>query len=229
MTPTFSNASDIRDRVHLVLGGHFPSVHSRSPSLAQPHQTEKAAIDGGLTFDREDTSYRRQPPSEVLFFVIPMRFPMPFRWLRGHAATYTEQSFDGYRVRGRGRLRNSLSDVSAGVCARSPVVRRLQPALPPCPVSPRVTRWSEAAADIRDTRKLVLDEGLSVQPTSRNLLTASLAVAMVKNDDQGSVRLKKRGGHNKARDDVAAALVLAAGAFMQGGSRHGLASLCGLR
>ena len=47
----------------------------------------------------------------------------------GHAATYTEQSFDGYRVRGRGRLRNSLSDVSAGVSARSPVVRRLQPAL----------------------------------------------------------------------------------------------------
>ena len=91
----------------------------------------------------------------------------------------------------------------------------LKDALPPCPVSPRVTRWSEAAADIRDTRKLVLDEGLSVEPTSRNLLTASLAVAMVKNDDQGNVRLIKRGGHNKARDDVAAALVLAAGAFMR--------------
>lgn len=91
----------------------------------------------------------------------------------------------------------------------------LRDALPPCPVSPRVTRWSEAAADIRDTRKLVLDEGLSVEPTSRNLLTASLAVAIVKNDDQGNVRLIKRDGHNKARDDVAAALVLAAGAFMR--------------
>ena len=91
----------------------------------------------------------------------------------------------------------------------------LQDALPPCPISPRVTRWSEAAADIRDLRKLVLDEGLSVEPVSRDLLTASLAVATVKNDDQGNVRLIKRGGHNKARDDVAAALVLAAGAFMR--------------
>ena len=67
----------------------------------------------------------------------------------------------------------------------------LKDALPPCPVSPRVTRWSEAAADIRDTRKVVLDEGLSDEPTSRNLLTASLAVAMVKNDDQGNVRAYK--------------------------------------
>jgi len=91
----------------------------------------------------------------------------------------------------------------------------LKDALPPCPVSPRVTRWSDAAADIRDTRKLTLDEGLSVEPTSRNLLSASLAVAIVKNDDQGNVRLIKRGGHYKARDDVAAALVLAAGAFMR--------------
>lgn len=91
----------------------------------------------------------------------------------------------------------------------------LKDALPPCPVSPRVTRWSDAAADIRDTRKLTLDEGLSVEHSSRNLLSASLAVAIVKNDDQGNVRLIKRGGHNKARDDVAAALVLAAGAFMR--------------
>lgn len=87
----------------------------------------------------------------------------------------------------------------------------LKDVLPPCPVSPRVTRWSEAAADIRDTRKLVLDDGLSVEPISRNLLTASLAVAIVKNDDQGNVRLVKRGVGNKARDDVAAALMLACG------------------
>ena len=63
----------------------------------------------------------------------------------------------------------------------------LQDALPPCPISPRVTRWSDAAADIRDLRKLVLDEGLSVEPVSRDLLTASLAVAMVKNDDQARI------------------------------------------
>ena len=38
---------------------------------------------------------------------------------------------------------------------------------------------------------------------------------MVKNDDQGSVRLAKRGTNNTARDDVAAALTLAAGAYIR--------------
>ena len=46
---------------------------------------------------------------------------------------------------------------------------------------------------------------------SRALLAASLSVALVKNDDQGNTRLAKRGSNNTARDDVAAALVLAAG------------------
>ena len=45
------------------------------------------------------------------------------------------------------------------------------------------------------------------------MLAASLAVAMVKSDDAGSVRLVKRASDNSARDDVAAALVLAAGAL----------------
>ena len=48
---------------------------------------------------------------------------------------------------------------------------------------------------------------------SRSLLAASLAVAAVKNDDQGSTRLVKRDTNNTARDDVAAAFVLAAGLF----------------
>ena len=47
------------------------------------------------------------------------------------------------------------------------------------------------------------------------MLTASLAVAMVKNDDQGNMRSVKRLQHNNARDDVAAVLVLAAGAFLR--------------
>ena len=47
------------------------------------------------------------------------------------------------------------------------------------------------------------------------LVAASLAFAVVKNDDQGNVRLAKRGTNNEARDDVAAALVLAAGAFQR--------------
>ena len=43
-------------------------------------------------------------------------------------------------------------------------------------------------------------------------------VALVKNDNAGNVRLEKRGTANAARDDVAAALTLAAGAFDRAGS-----------
>jgi len=50
---------------------------------------------------------------------------------------------------------------------------------------------------------------MSVAPESVDLLTASLSAALVKNDDQGNTRLEKRSTHNLARDDVAAALVLA--------------------
>ena len=80
-------------------------------------------------------------------------------------------------------------------------------------VVPRVARWSEASEDIRATRKLALDGPLAIAPESRALLTASLAAAMVANDDAGNVRMVKRGTNNQARDDVAAALVLAAGAL----------------
>ena len=38
-------------------------------------------------------------------------------------------------------------------------------------------------------------------------------VAFVRNDDQGSFRLVKRTTANTSRDDVAAALILAAGAY----------------
>ena len=44
---------------------------------------------------------------------------------------------------------------------------------------------------------------------------------MVINDDAGSTRLAKRGTHNTARDDVAAALVLAAGAVERLPKRSG--------
>ena len=44
-------------------------------------------------------------------------------------------------------------------------------------------------------------------------MTASLAVAVVRGDDQGSTRLVKNGTNNTGRDDVAAALTLAAGAY----------------
>ena len=80
-------------------------------------------------------------------------------------------------------------------------------------VVPRVSRWSEAAFDIRSLRKLAADGPFTVEESSRPLLAASLSVALVKNDDQGNVRLAKNGSNNTARDDVAAALVLVSGAF----------------
>ena len=76
---------------------------------------------------------------------------------------------------------------------------------------PRVARWSSASEDIRALRRSAADGPLSVARESRALVEASLAVALVKTDDQGGVRLAKR-ANNVARDDVAAALVLAAGA-----------------
>ena len=78
---------------------------------------------------------------------------------------------------------------------------------------PRVGRWSESSADIRALRKAALDGGLAVESSSRGLLTASMAAAMVQNDDGGNVRMIKRGTNNEGRDDVAAALVLVAGAL----------------
>lgn len=80
-------------------------------------------------------------------------------------------------------------------------------------VVPRVARWSDAAADIRALRRMALDGPLAVEKSTRALLAASLAVATVRSDDQGSTRLVKNGTNNTARDDVAAALTLAAGVW----------------
>ena len=88
-----------------------------------------------------------------------------------------------------------------------------------CPVEPRQQRWSEASFDIRGLRQGVQDGPLSVAPRDRNLIAASLSFAQVKNDDAGNVRLVKQSTNNSSRDDVAAALVLAAGAF-QRAERH---------
>ena len=63
------------------------------------------------------------------------------------------------------------------------------------PVQPRVTRWSDASADIRSLRKLVKDGPLAVSQESRSLIAASLATATVKSDDQGSSRLVKGSGN----------------------------------
>ena len=82
-----------------------------------------------------------------------------------------------------------------------------------CPVEARVTKWSESSADIRGLQKAVKDGPFAVAEGSRPLLAESLAAALVKHDDAGNTRMVKNGTHNTGRDDVAAALALAGGAF----------------
>ena len=80
------------------------------------------------------------------------------------------------------------------------------------PIEPRVTRWFEAASDIRDLRRLCKDGPFSLEESSRSLMAASLSVATIKSDDTGNSRLIKS-SQNTARDDVAAGWLLAAGAY----------------
>ena len=84
----------------------------------------------------------------------------------------------------------------------------------------RATRWSDSSADIRGLRKLARDGPLAIAPESVALVRASLAVARVQNQE-GNIRLLKRGTNNQARDDVAAALVLAAGGVARRPVRRG--------
>ena len=88
-------------------------------------------------------------------------------------------------------------------------------------LEPRVTRWSEAAFDIRSLRKLAKDGPLAVEADSRMLTAVSLSRARVKNDDAGNTRLVKNGTNNTARDDVAQALTLAAGGVERQPKRSG--------
>ena len=81
-----------------------------------------------------------------------------------------------------------------------------------CGWESRRLRWSEWSEDIRALRRIAKDGPLSMTEDSRLLIAASLSVALVKNDGQGNVRLVKRDRNNTSRDDVAAALTLAAGA-----------------
>ena len=80
-------------------------------------------------------------------------------------------------------------------------------------LEPRVSRWSESSFDIRALRQMALDGPLSVDADSQALIATSLSLTEVKADDAGNVRLVKRGFNNTSRDDVAAALTLAAGAL----------------
>ena len=86
----------------------------------------------------------------------------------------------------------------------------------PCPLESRVSRWSESGHDIRALRKSARDGPLSCEKASDPLILWSLTAAMVKNDDAGGTRLVKRDpSNNSARDDTAAAMVLAAGAAVR--------------
>ena len=122
----------------------------------------------------------------------------------------------GLRVQPAKQLMDAVRDewgtVAGIVCDRFRI-HELQDCVNGTPVSARVTRWSEAANDIRDLRKLALDGPLACPEDSRPLLEASLSVATVKSDDQGNTRLTKGDTNGKARDDVAAALTMAAGAY----------------
>ena len=82
-------------------------------------------------------------------------------------------------------------------------------------IAPRMTRWSESSEDIRALRAGTRDGPFAAEESSRPLLAASLSVARVKNDESGGTRLVKMGFNNTARDDVAAALVLAAGKYQR--------------
>ena len=82
------------------------------------------------------------------------------------------------------------------------------------PIVERVTRWSEATEDIAALRRLVLDGPLSIVPECRALARVSFGQAVVRGDDQGSVRLVKR-RHGRSRDDVAVCATLSAGALVR--------------
>ena len=123
---------------------------------------------------------------------------------------------EGLRVQPPAQLWNAIiakwGEPEVTVCDRFRI-GELQDCANGADIVPRVTRWSEAAADIRSLRKMALDGPLSCAQSSRALIAASLSAAMVENDKQGSMRLIKRGTNNTGRDDVAAALTLAAGAL----------------
>ena len=82
----------------------------------------------------------------------------------------------------------------------------------------RACRWSEASADIRALRAQACDGNLAVEAGSRGLLSASLAVTVIKSDDGGNFKLVKDHA-NCSRDDVSAALVLASGASARSSAR----------
>ena len=79
-----------------------------------------------------------------------------------------------------------------------------------CPVVRRRTRWSESTTDIMALRRLARDGDLAVEEHSRPLFVLALAESQVI-EEEGNIRMKKIDSNNRHRDDLAAALILAAG------------------
>ena len=109
-------------------------------------------------------------------------------------------------------LQRSALEGAARSCAAPLRLAELEDAAPGW-AEPRVAQWSASTEDIRGLRRQASDGGLSVADGSRELMTWSLSVARVKNDDSGNSRLRKGDMNNQSRDDVAQAFVLAAGAL----------------
>ena len=87
-------------------------------------------------------------------------------------------------------------------------------------VESRVSRWSEAAFDIRSIRKMAKDGPFAVEAESTALLATNLGRRRSKNDDQSNTRLSKCSPNNTAHNDVAAPLVLNAGTYARQAVRH---------
>ena len=164
-------------------------------------RTEAIAVAPGLpSIDEQERrdqvptgTYRRLKDNGSLLVADGVRVPGPdllmgaVRGMWGQPALYVADYFNV----------NALRDVADGVV-----------------VEPRRALWSQASEDVGALRKMALDGPLSVATASRHLLTASLAASMVSNDSSGNTRMVKRSPQNNVgRDDVAAALVLAAGAL----------------
>ena len=151
------------------------------PGLAEQEKRDRA--------DRD--SYTRLERMGVLGLAEGLRVPpvpLLMEWIRGSWGIPHVIICDRFRI-------NELRDCGA-----------------PCQIIPRVSRWSESSFDIRALQRQARDGNLAMTEESEALILESVIAAMVKPDDQGSVRLIKRdGSNNTGRDDVAIALVLAAG------------------
>lgn len=108
-------------------------------------------------------------------------------------------------------------------------IDELHDAKPKVPVIPRVPGWKHGGQDVRGLRRMAKDGTLAAAPESHGLLKASLAVAKVENDREGNTRPVKSGTNNRARDDVAIALMLSAAAVarMKPRSKQAAAVVCG--